>query len=298
MQEPNLHQLSIFCTVIDSGGFSKAAEKLYISQPAVSVQVRELERFCGLPLVERKGRTLRLTEAGQVVYDYGRRLLSLAQELGTALADLQGLTAGRLLVGASTTVGEYILPPVLGQFKRRYPRVEIQLEIANTRRIVQLILDYALDIGLIGDEEAITPQLTAQPYRRDDIVVIVPVDHRFRAREGIAPQELEGEDFILREPGSATRKYAEKALAELGLNIKVAMELGSNEAVKRAVAAGLGISMLSRYAVEVDIAAGRLAIAHVRGLKCHRNLCTVYRQGQRFTRSQQAFLDLLTELSS
>jgi len=281
--------------VIDSGGFSKAAEKLYISQPAVSVQVRELERFYGAPLLERTGRRLQLTEAGRLVYDYGRRLISLAQELEGALDDLKGLRAGRLLVGASTTVGEYVLTPVLGEFKRRYPQVEIDLEIANTRRVVQLILDHNLDIGLIGDEEAVTPQLRAEPYRRDDIVLIVPPGHRFLSMASVEPYGLEEEPFILRETGSATRKYAEKALAALGLRIRVAMELGSNEAIKRAVAAGLGISMLSRYAIDVDIAAGRLAMANVKGLECHRNLCIVYRKGQRFRRSQQAFLDLLHE---
>lgn len=293
--EPNLHQLRIFCTVVESGGFSRAAERLYISQPAVSAQVHDLEQFYGMRLIERSGRPLRLSEAGQVVFDYGRRLLALAEEMRTTLNDLEGLATGRLLVGASTTLGEYILPPILGEFKRRYPSIDIELEIANTSRIVELIVEHSLDIGLIGDEEAIPPQLRAEPYQRDDIVVIVPTGHRFLTLASIEAGQLEEEQFILREPGSATRKYAEKALAELGLKIRVAMELGSNEAVKRAVAAGLGIGMLSRYAVDVDIAAGRLAVANVRGLDCHRNLCIVYRRGQRLTRSQEAFLGLLRE---
>lgn len=294
MQKPNFHQLLLFCTVVEAGGFARAAAKLSISQPAVSVQVRQLEEFYGTPLIDRSARGLRLTEAGLVVYRYGQRIFNLTQEMATAIEDLKGLLAGRLVVAASTTPGEYQLPQALGEFKRRYPGVGLEIQIANSQHVVERILGHEVDVGLIG-EEVQSPELVVEPYVMDDIVLIVPPGHLFLGGGPVAPARLAQEDFILREPGSATRHMAERALAELGVAMRVYMELGSNEAVKRAVAAGLGVGLLSRYAVETDLTAGRLATVEVQGLQCRRWLYIVYRRSKHLTRADQAFLALLRE---
>ena len=294
MLSMNFHQLRIFHTVARLGSFSRAAEELSISQPAVSIQVRELEKSMGSALLNRMRRGLQLTDTGQAVYSYTRRIFSLAEEMQSAVQDIQGLRSGRLTIGSSTTPGEYILPWVIGQFQQRYPEVEVSLSISNTQSVVERIHNRELDLGMAGAPISLVG-LVCFPYVFDEIVVIASPDHPLITGAKATLSDLEGQRFILREQGSATRRSAEDCLMEYGVSVKVVMELGSNEAVKRAVAAGLGLGMVSKFAVIPDTIAGFLEVLPVEGWRCHRPLTVFYRDDKHLPSAQRAFLRFLQE---
>ena len=290
----NFHQLFVFNMVARQGSFSKAAEELSISQPAVSIQVRELEKSIGSALLHRMRRGLQLTDTGEAVFGYTQRIFALAEEMQAAVHDIQGLRSGRLTIGSSTTPGEYILPWVIGQFRRRYPGVEVSLSISNTQSIAERIQNRELDLGMAGAPVSLQG-LTSFLYVSDDIVIIAAPTHPLARLGKLSLGDLEGRDFILREPGSATRSAAEGCLSEHGISVKVVMELGSNEAVKRAVAAGLGLGMLSKFGVVPDTVAGFIQVLDVGGWKCQRPLTVFHRDDKHLPSAQRAFLRFLQE---
>ena len=294
MAETNFHQLYIFHTVARLGSFSRAAEELSISQPAVSIQVRELEKTLGSPLLRRARKGPQLTDTGTAVFSYSQRIFSLAQEMQEAVKDIQGLKGGRLTIGSSTTPGEYILPWVMGQFQRRYPDVEVSLSISNTGSIVDRIANRELDLGMAGAPVNLTG-LESFTYVDDDIVIIGSPDNELAAAESVALTELADQRFIMREPGSATREAAESCLNKLGITVKVVMELGSNEAVKRAVAAGLGLGLVSKFSAATDIAGGFIKALAVEDWTCSRPLTVFYRRDKHLPSAQRAFLRFLQE---
>ncbi len=292
MQSTNFHQLRIFHTVAGLGSFTRAAEQLQISQPAVSIQVRELERNLGATLLHRMRRGIQLTETGESVYGYTRRIFALAEEMQASVQDIQGLRTGRLTIGSSTTPGEYILPWVMGIFQERYPGVDVSLSISNTRSVVERILNRELDMGMAGAPVDIKG-LVSFSYVSDEIVMISSPNHGVGGKASHRISDLAGQRFIMREPGSATREAAEERLKALGADVNVAMELGSNEAVKRAVAAGLGVGLVSKFSVGPDVMAGFIKIMTVRGWKCERPLTVFYRDDTHMLAIQKAFLELL-----
>jgi DNA-binding transcriptional LysR family regulator len=291
MLSESLHQLYTFHMVVQRGTLSAAAEALYVTQPAVSLQLKQLESRLGLALLERRGRRLALTEAGKTVHDYARRMFGLMEELERELADQRGLTRGRLVIGASTTVGEYLLPEALGRYRARHPGIDLTLTIANTAHIIDLVLRHELDFGFVG-AEARSPELLTSPFAEDEIRFIAPRDHPLVGRP-LTLQDLREERFIFRERGSATRQEAENCLRAHGLEFKVAMELGSNEAVKQAVVAGLGLGALSKHALRAELAAGQLRVLHVEDWDCRRGFYLIRRRDRRLTRPEVAFLELL-----
>ncbi|GAC1400367.1 MAG: selenium metabolism-associated LysR family transcriptional regulator [Chloroflexota bacterium] len=287
----DLNKLRIFAAVAEHEHFSRAAEALAISQPAVSAQVRALEQHYGTALFERAGRGVRLTESGRLVQGYARRILALAVELDEAVSDLQGLRTGQLRVGASTTIGDYLLPPVLGAFRAQYPGIGIALEIANTARIVDRLRHGELHLGLLGEPVA-GGDLDAEPYHDDTLVLIVPPAHRWAGRQ-VALGELSSAVLITRERGSATRAVTEEALAGVGIRLDAGMELGGTEAVKGAVAAGLGVAFVSACAVQQELTSGRLAQATTPGLEIRRQFQLARQRGRQLTSAEKAFLALL-----
>ena len=294
MVSTNFHQLYIFHSVARLGSFSKAAEELSISQPAVSIQVRELEKSMGGALLHRMRRGLQLTDTGSAVFSYTQRIFSLAEEMQSAVQDIRGLRSGKLTIGSSTTPGEYILPWVIGQFQRRFPDVEVSLSISNTQTVLERIHNRELDLGMAG--APVSQQgLVSFTYVFDEVVIIAAPGHPLASKRRVTLKDLEGQRFILREPGSATRDTAEGCLREHGVSIKVVMELGSNEAVKRAVAAGLGLGAVSKFAIIPDKAAGFITALPVEGWECQRPLTVFYRDDKHLPSAHRAFLSLLRE---
>jgi DNA-binding transcriptional LysR family regulator len=290
----NLNHLAVFHAVAQAGSMTRGAERLDISQPAVSKQVQELERALRVHLFDRIGRRVHLSQAGELLADYARRLFALAHEAEEAMADVRAAGRGRLLVGASTTIGTYLLPGVVAAFWRRHPGVELLVDIENTeqvhRRLAALELDVGLTEGFVEEEE-----LDAEIFHRDELVVIAPPGHRLAGNSRVPLSALQKEPFILREPGSGTRAVEERALARLKLPVRVVMALGSTEAIKRVVAEGVGLAIVSRLAVHAECATGALVVLPVAGLPIERPLHLVRRKGRRDGPALQAFCGVLRE---
>jgi DNA-binding transcriptional LysR family regulator len=290
----NLNHLAIFHAVAQAGGMTLGAERLDISQPAASKQVQELERALGVHLFDRIGRRVHLSQAGEILADYARRLFALAHEAEQAMAEVRAVGRGRLVIGASTTIGAYLLPGVLAEFWRRHPGVELLVQIDNTeqvhRGLVGRELDLGLTEGLVEEEE-----LAAEVFHRDELVVIAAPGHPLAGEARVALSAVREEPFILREPGSGTRAVEERALGRLKLPLRGVMALGSTEAIKRVVAEGVGLAIVSRLAVAAECAAGALAVLRVAGLRIERPLHLVRRKGRRDGPAMRAFCDVLRE---
>ncbi len=291
-ERPSLHALALFLAVVEHGTMTAAAEAEGIAQPAISVHVRNLERFYGAPLLERSGRRVRLTTAGELVATHTRRLIGLVDDLGDAIADLEGLRGGRLVVGASATVAETWLPDVLGRFRGAHPAVELDVRLGNSEHVLREVRDRALAFGIVGKPES-DPDLVARAVFDDSLAIFAAVDHPLLRRGPLRLTDLAAETVVLREPGSATRELTVGCLAARGFRPAQTVHLGSNEAVKRAVAAGLGIGILSARAVDVDVRAGDVTILSCQGWECRRRFWLVHRRDRLLSRAEEAFLRLL-----
>lgn len=293
----NLNHLRVFSAIAAEGTFTAAARRLAVSQPAVSKQLGELEASVGLPLFDRMPRGVRLTEAGEVLVRHADRIFEAEAAAEADLAALSGLSHGRLRVGASTTIGAYLMPQLFGEFRRRHGRIELELEIANSEAIVQQLSSGALDLALT---EGFVPggALDAEVVRTDALIVIVDPEHRWAKAGRTTLRELGKAPFIARERGSGTRDVVEAALAQHGIAVDPVMSLGSTEAIKNAVAAGLGVAMVSRLTVEVELSAGRLVEVAVPGLKVQRSLHLLTHQHRHPSPAAERFLGLLRGLNS
>lgn len=288
----NLHQLRVFQAVARHLNFSRAAEELAISQPAVTGHVKQLEGILGLRLFDKIGRRVYLTEAGQHLYDYTQRVFALLGEAAQVMAELRGMSRGSLRVAADTTAGVYVVPAFLGAFHRAHPQVRIALDVTNRAQVAQRVLLNQVDLAVMGQ---VPPDdgLAAEPFLANELVVIAAPGHRLAGRRGIPVQELAGETFIMREPGSGTRATAERVLAAAGVPVRPGMELGSNSAVKQAVANDLGIAVISRHAVSLEVAAGRLVILDVEGFPVVRHWHVVHLRRKHLPPPAAAFKELL-----
>jgi molybdate transport repressor ModE-like protein len=268
----NLHHLRILQAVAAAGSFTGAARRLGITQPAVTIQVRDLEAAAGVRLVERRAGRAQPTEAGRALLGVGDRLSAVLDEAESVLAQARGAVTGTLRLSASGTAGGYLLPPLLTAFRRRHPEVRVRLDISNSRRVLEEVLAREADLGVLGAPDgappaalAGDPRLSARSFAREPLVLAVAPGHRWARRRSVGAAELAGEPLILREPGSATRRVLESRLEAAGVQPRVAMELGSNEALVHAVAAGLGVALVGARVVARDVAAGRLRRLRLRG---------------------------------
>jgi DNA-binding transcriptional LysR family regulator len=290
----NLNQLRVFNAVCEELSITAAARRLRISQPAVSKQVAELEQALGAVLVDRMPRGIRLTAAGELLASHARRLFREEAEAEAALAELLGLRGGRLALGASTTIGGYLVPRVLGDFQRRYPKVSLQLHIDNTRSITEALLEGRLDIGLTeGLVAGEALPLQEQVLTQDEMVVLVAAGHPLARRPQVTLAELAVVPWLSRERGSGTREVVEAALTDLGLTLEPTMSLGSNEAVKNAAALGMGFAVLSRLTVELELHIGRLVALDVTGLCVRRDLHLLTVKGKHPSTAAAEFLRVL-----
>jgi DNA-binding transcriptional LysR family regulator len=289
-----LHQLRTFRAVAEQLSFSAAALELSISQPSVSYQVKELEAVLGLSLLDRLGKRVRLTEAGQVLYEYARRTLALLDEAALAMEQLRGIERGTLRVGASNTVGIYVIPLALGAYKKRHPNLAVSLEIATPNALLDRVRQGAIDLAVLSPPVT-DPELIAVPFMVDDLVLVVPAGHPLAGRRGLTLRDLADESFLMREPGSGTRLAVDAAARKAGVTLQVGMELGSNGAIKHAVEAGLGLAVLSSHAIELERKGGGLVVVDVEGLPIPRPWSIVHLRRRQIPAAVDQFIDLLRD---
>lgn len=287
-----LRQLRTFKAVADMKSFSLAAQNLRLSQPSVSYQVKELEEALGQPLLDRLGRTVELTEAGTVLYTYARRALDVVDEAALVLEEMRGIKRGTLRVGASTTVGVYLLPAALGAFKKLHPGLVISLEIGTRAHVQDQVLRNELDLAVVGPALK-DPELAVLPFMTDELVVVAPAGHPMAGKHGLDLKDLSGEPFVMREAASGSRWSLEKAARKAGARLTVAMQLGSNGAIKHAVESGLGLAVLSRYACALELSGGRLVELDVRGFPIRRDWHIVHLRRRKLPASVLAFIQFL-----
>jgi DNA-binding transcriptional LysR family regulator len=290
----NFHQLYIFYAVATHHSFSRAAEALDITQPAVSIQIQELEKSLGSTLFHRRSRGLRLTEVGETVMAYSQQIFSLSSKLLETIQELHGLQLGRLTLGASTTPGEFVLPLAVGQFRRTHPGIQVEMSLANTRSIVQRILNREIDLGMVGDwPQQKSEELELIDYLNDEIVLVAAPDHPAARLRPLRLEQVIEHGLIGREEGSATRSTAERCFTDLGVAPVIALSLGSNQAVKQAATAGGGIGVISRLGVTAEVRAGMLTILKVENWHCQRPLILVRPKDRYLSPAQRAFLEFL-----
>lgn len=288
----NFSQLKAFLAVAQDGSFSRAAEKLYLTQPAVSKQIQALEEALGMRLFDRVGRSILLTEAGNILRDHAHIVFQTLEEARETITQLRGLQRGHLRISAASTIGTYMLPQPLGELKAQFPGIEISLAITNKARVVQQVLNHEVELGFVGPP--VEPaELEREEYLLDELVLILAPTHRLAREESVGVAELAEEVFILREQGSGTREIMEEELGRVHVSLKKAMELGSTEAIKQAVAANLGVSIVSKFAISLEILQGRLAVARLPDLNLSRQLFVIHHGGRTLSPAAQEFGSLL-----
>jgi DNA-binding transcriptional LysR family regulator len=288
----NLNQLRVFHAVAKAGSVTRAAQQLRVSQPAISKQLAEFEEACGLRLVDRLPRGVRLTPAGQSLADYADRLFVVERTTEELLTTLRAGLSSRLRVGASTTIGSYLVPELFGALQRTWPKVELTLEIGNTAHIYDLVRQDRVDLGLTEGLSGAS-DLESSDFGEDEVIAIAAPGDPF-ARKAPLLEEFLARPWIGREPGSGTREVLEKELGLRHLRVRPALELGSTEAVKKAVALRLGVGFVSSLAVELELHAGRLARVDIRDFSLKRALHKIQLSERQLSPLALAFQNLLT----
>jgi DNA-binding transcriptional LysR family regulator len=290
-------QLQAFVAVVDRRSFSQAAERLGVTQPAVSLQVQALEKRLGTQLLDRSGRRVEPTESGVKLYKTAQRLLALEEELVNELSvDAEGEITGTLEIGASTGPGGVLLPQLLCEFAVEHPELNVALYVSDTQSIVERVAERSLQLGIVGA----APRhrgVEYEPFFRDSVVLACPPGHRFSGHR-ISLEDLRGETLIMMQEGAGVREVIEDELRNLGVRLRdmnVRLELGLQESVVSAVRAGYGVAFISRTSIEADLDAERLAEARVIGLEAEREIWMVRAGGRSETRAARAFLDFARE---
>lgn len=295
MEPLNFHRLWIFLQVIDCGGFSAAAAKLYLSQPSVSNHIRQLETSLGATLVDRSGGSATPSAEGEVLAEYARRLFLLADEAIIAVRQVQGLGRGELHIGGTSTVGTYLLPGLLARFHADHPDIDCGLFVGNADQVTERLLAGKIGLAILaGEPESVS--LRHEPILTDQPVVVALPDHRL-AGAAVTPVDLTGEHFVQREKGSSTRRLQDAAITTWGLSGITTIEMWGTETVKQAVQSGLGITLLSEHTVVREVAEGRLAVLVVDPPPATRTIVAAHRKDRPLAPAEQAFLVILRKLS-
>ena len=289
-----LDQLRILKAISAEGSFKRAADSLYVSQPAVSLQVQNLEKQLSVPLFDRGGRRAKLTEAGHLLLNYGEKIISLCQETCRALEDLQNLQGGTLIIGASQTTGTYLLPRMIGLFRQKYPDVSVQLQVHSTRRTSWGVANGQVDLAIIGGEVPAELQDTLKiiPYAEDELALILPAFHPLAQVETIQKEDLYKLQFITLDSQSTIRKVIDKVLAQYEIDpkrLKVEMELNSIEAIKNAVQSGLGAAFVSTTAIEKELQMEVLHRAKINDVVVKRILYVIINRNRYSSKAAEAF---------
>ncbi len=286
-----VHQLEVFGAIARTGSFTKAADELFLTQPTVSQQMKQLTKAIGVPLYEQIGRRIYLTEAGKVVLAASQDITERLSELEEAIANLQGLKKGHLRL-ATITTGKYFVPRLLGTFRQRYPGIKISLQIGNRQQILERLANNQDDLYFLGKPPR-DLDINIRHFLDNPLVVIAPRSHPLVKEKKIPLHHLMQEPLIMREPGSGTRMAVEDFLTENRLTMNIEMEISTNEAIKQAVYGGLGLSILSIYSLTLEGLDGPLAVLDVEGFPIKKHWYVIYPNGKQLSIVAQTFLDYL-----
>jgi DNA-binding transcriptional LysR family regulator len=286
-----VRSLEVFLSVAKHLNFTRAGEEVNLSQPSVSVRIRQLETELGVKLFEQLGKRVTLTEAGSLLIPHAHRVIGAIEDATHAIDELQGLERGSLRIGASTTPGMYLIPKTIANFKTRYPKIEIQLGIRDTRQVEDGVARNEFDFGFVGGHLA-GDEVDAQPWLTDQLVLVVAPGHALGRKKSVKLEDLRKEKFILREPGSATRATITSHLQRSNLTVEPIMEMENPESVKKAVQSGLGIAFISLFAVETELKAKSLVAVVVRGIDIRRELKIVHRKDKHLSRAARTFIEM------
>ncbi|KAB8334301.1 LysR family transcriptional regulator [Scytonema tolypothrichoides VB-61278] len=291
MNQATLHQLKVFEAAARHGSFTRAAEELFLTQPTVSMQIKQLTKSVGLPLFEQVGKRLYLTEAGRELFTTCRQIFDTIAQFEMKVADLKGLKQGQLRLAVITTA-KYFVPRLLGSFCQLYPGIDIALQVTNHEGILERMSSNMDDLYIMSQ----VPEhldVNYQPFLENPLVVIAPANHPLAMQKNISIERLADEPFIMREPGSGTRRAVQKLFDEHKVMVKVKLELGSNEAIKQAIAGGLGISVLSRHTLTTD--SKDLTILDVENFPIQRNWYMVYLAGKQLSIVARTYFEYLLD---
>jgi len=291
----DLRTLEIFCKLAENKSFSQTAEELHLTQPTVSFQIRSLEKYYGTRLIERTTRGLSLTPQGKILNEYAKKILTLNRQAKENLTEINGLKCGELLLGASTIPGEYILPKRLKSFQKKFPQIKISLKISDTEKITEEVLEKKLDLGIVGSKIK-HRDLIYDEFVEDEIVLIGPSEGKWKRLKNLTLEDLKKEPLLIREKGSGTRKTMLDVLAKENIypeDLNIVMELGSTEAIKSAVETGLGISFVSRWAVEEEIKLKKLKIHSIPNFTINRYFYVVLNRKHFLPKIAQTFRNFL-----
>jgi len=288
-----LRQLQVFEAAARLGGYTRAAEALHLSQPAVSMQIRQLEGQAGMPLFDQIGKKLHLTDAGRTLYSHAQSILAQVHEAQLELEEMRGVRRGQLNITIASTAN-YFAPRLLAAFCQRHPEVKVSLDVSNREHILELLHETDKDLAIMGRPPE-PSDLMAHPFMDNPLVVIAAPSHPLAQASNIPLTRLNQEAFISREIGSGTRIAVERFFDEAGTRLTTAMEMSSNEAIKQAVQAGLGLGVVSVHTLEMELELKRLVILDVQGFPILRHWYVVHRQGKRFSAVAQAFLNFVMD---
>ncbi|HEC19234.1 MAG TPA: LysR family transcriptional regulator [Gammaproteobacteria bacterium] len=288
-----LRQLQVFEATARLLSFRKAAEALHLSQPAVSMQIKQLEENVGLPLFEKLGKQIYLTEAGREIYHYSRAIGQLLNEADEVIQGLKGAHRGRLTIAVASTAN-YFVPTLLGTFHARFPGVTVTLDVTNRKALLEHLAENEVDLVVMGQPPE-GADVEAGAFMENPLVVIAPPEHPLAQQKDIPLKRLEEEVFLTRERGSGTRSAIERFFAQHGVQLNTGMEVASNEAIKQSVQAGLGLGLLSRDTLEMELALGKLVVLDVEDFPILRHWYVMYRKGKRLSAVAQAFRQFLLD---
>ncbi len=293
MKNATLRQLKVFEAVARHLSFTRAAEELYTTQPTVSIQLKQLADIVGQPLLEQIGKRIYLTDTGRELLKVCREIFDGLDRFEMLVSDMNGVKAGKLRIAVITTA-KYFVPRLLGIFCQRYPGIDVSLKVTNRERVLQRMADNMDDLYVLGQPPE-HMDVEFEPFLENPLVVLAARNHLLAGKRKIPPKRLEGEQFLMREQGSGTRLATEQFFRERGLKLKVRMELGSNEAIKQAVAGGLGIAVLSAHTLALERSIDELAILDVQGFPIRRHWYLAYPKDKQLSVVAKAFLEFLHE---
>jgi len=290
----NLDQLRIFRAVVETRSFTRAASVVHLTQPGISKHIKQMEEYYGLPLFDRLGKKVALTQAGEVLYAATQEVMLSIESAEHKIEDLKGLRGGKLVLGTSFLIGVYILPTILAAFREKYPAVEVALDISLSGRINTSILSNKLDLGLVS-HKVNDPRLLSREFMTDRLVAIFPGNHTWATKKHrVSPTDLLEETFIVAARGAGTRAVVEERLREEDIHLPKVLDFGNLEGVKHAVEAGLGVSIQARSVVQREIAAGALIGVPLAGIDTSLEYFYVHRKDKHLSSAARAFLALLT----